>query len=75
MNPLSEFPGARKVLYLVQWITTGLTGIAGLYFTSQGSTPDWYTTLVAVLAFVWTYTGVTAAQNVSSGGGEHVAEG
>lgn len=65
MNPLNDYPGARKALYLLQWITTGLTGIGGIYYASQSAdVPTWYTLTVAILAFVWTYTGITAAQNV-----------
>lgn len=66
-TPLDQYPEVRKTLYVIQWITTGLTGALGIYFTAQGDdVPQWYTIAVAVLAFLWTYTGVTAQQNVSS---------
>lgn len=63
MNPLNEYPSVRKALYLLQWLTTGATGVLGIVFTAQGDVPSWYTVTVAALAFVWTYTGITAAGN------------
>lgn len=62
-TPLDEYPGVRKILYLVQWITTGATGVLGVIFTAQGDVPQWYTIAVTALAFLWTYTGVTAQTN------------
>ena len=69
-NPLDEYPGARKALYLIQWITTGVTGVLGLVYTFQGdgNPPHWYTVTVACLAFVWAYTGITAQGNTPAGG-------
>lgn len=67
MNPLDQYPSVRRFLYFVQWVTTGLTGIGGLYFaTTDASTPNWYTLTVAILAFAWSYTGVTAQVNTPS---------
>ncbi|MDB5716456.1 MAG: hypothetical protein JWO15_3853 [Sphingomonadales bacterium] len=65
MNPLDQYPAARRILYLLQWITTGATGVLGVIFAAQSDVPRWYTITVAVLAFVWTYTGVTAQTNVT----------
>lgn len=64
MNPLDAYPALRKVLFLLQWLTTGATGVLGIVFTAQGNVPTWYTVTVACLAFVWTYTGITAQGNV-----------
>lgn len=69
MNPLNDYPQIRKVLYLIQWITTGLTGAGAIYFTAVNEDPQWFKVLIAILAFVWTYTGITAQQNVPGGGG------
>lgn len=69
MNPLESYPQIRRALYIIQWVTTGVTGAACLYFTSKGDHPDWFVTLLTILSFVWTYTGITAHQNVPSGGG------
>jgi hypothetical protein len=72
VNPLEQYPEARKVLYLIQWITTGLTALGGIYFaTIQEPTPQWFTLVVALLAFVWSYTGITAQQNVTTRGGDN----
>lgn len=68
-NPLDNYPQIRKFLYLVQWITTGLTGAAAIYFTAINEDPQWFKVLIAMLAFIWTYTGITAQQNVPGGGG------
>lgn len=65
MNPLDQYPAARRTFYFIQWVTTGLTGILGVVFTARGDVPDWYTVTVAALAFLWTYTGVTAQTNVT----------
>lgn len=55
----------RKVLYKVQWATTGATGLIGVYYgTQQEALPQWYGVSCACLAFVWTYTGTAADQNV-----------
>lgn len=63
MNPLEQYPSVRRLLYTLQWITSGATGILGVIFVAEGDVPDWYTTTVAVLAFVWSYTGLTAQSN------------
>lgn len=63
MNPLDQYPSVRRALYLLQWITTGATGVLGVIFATQQDVPQWYTIAVAALAFVWTYTGLTAQAN------------
>ena len=63
MNPLEQYPSARRLLYTLQWLTTGATGVLGVIFAANDDVPDWYTITVAVLAFVWSYTGLTAQSN------------
>jgi 4-hydroxybenzoate polyprenyltransferase len=65
VNPLDQYPKLRKALYLAQWVLNGVTGVLGIVFTAQGDTPEWYVLTVAVLAFVWTYAGITAQTNVT----------
>lgn len=67
MNPLDQYPSLRKVAYFLQWITTLATGVLGVVFTArEAAVPEWYTVTVAVLAFVWSYTGLTAQTNVDA---------
>lgn len=63
MNPLDQYPAVRRLLYLVQWVTTGATGVAGVVFVALEDVPTWYTITVSALAFVWSYTGLTAQSN------------
>jgi hypothetical protein len=63
MNPLDQYPSVRKALYLIQWLANGVVGVLGIVFTTQGQSPAWYVLTVACLAFVWTYTGITAQSN------------
>ena len=65
-NPLDAYPAVRRVLYLLQWLTTGATGVLGVIFAAGDTVPEWYTITVAVLAFIWTYTGITAQGNVDT---------
>jgi len=66
-NPLDDYPRVRKVLYFLQWLTTGATGVLGVIFAArEAAVPEWYTVTVAALAFVWTYTGRTAETNVDT---------
>lgn len=66
MNPLDNYPGVRKALYLIQWLVNGVTGVMGIIFTAQGESPAWYVLTVACLAFLWTYAGITAQSNVQT---------
>lgn len=65
MNPLDQYPGVRKALYLIQWITSGIMGVLGIVFLndSEPGVPSQYTLAGLILAFVWTYTGITAQTN------------
>lgn len=70
MNPLNDYPGARKSLYTLQWLVGGVLVVAGAYFTLSGTDidalPRWYVVTAGLSPVVWTYLGVTAAQNVPS---------
>lgn len=67
MNPLEQYPQARKVLYIVQWIANLVLGILGIVFLNDGTegVPQAFTVAGLILAFVWTYTGLTASSNVT----------
>lgn len=68
MNPLDQYPAARKALYTLQWLISGAMGVLGIVLSVNGygvtDLPAWYSTTALVLAFVWTYTGITAQSNV-----------
>jgi hypothetical protein len=70
MNPLNEYPKVRKALYVVQWIISLVMGALGIVLAAQNGGPEnlpgWYNTATLVLAFVWTYTGITAQGNVET---------
>lgn len=63
MNPLDNYPGARKALYLLQWVVNLALGITALVLTTQSQSPEWFVLTGAVFNFVWTYTGITAQTN------------
>ena len=65
MNPLEQYPAVRKVLYIVQWLTNLVMGVLGIVFLNDTApgVPQEFTVVGLVLAFVWTYTGLTAATN------------
>ncbi len=65
MNPLDQYPGVRKALYTVQWIVNGVMGVLGIVYLndSNDGVPQLYTLAGLILAFVWTYTGLTAQKN------------
>lgn len=55
----------RKVLYTVQYITTGATGLVAVgYGAASHALPQWYGISVAVLSAGWTYLGMTASAHV-----------
>ena len=70
MNPLSDLPGVRNVLYIIQWVINGILVIAGVVFTATGtaieSLPQWYVLALAIGPVLWTYLGLTAQQNTPS---------
>jgi uncharacterized membrane protein YhdT len=69
MNPLDQYPEARKYLYMLQWIVNGVVTIAGAYFLIDGTAmedlPRWYVLTVGIAPVLWTYLGITAQTNVT----------
>lgn len=63
MNPLDEYPKARKYFYMLQWIVNLITGAIGVALIAMEESPLWFIVTTAVLNFVWTYAGRTAQQN------------
>jgi hypothetical protein len=65
MNPLEQYPSVRKALYTLQWLTNGAMGVLGIVFLNDDSAgvPKLYTLAGLILAFIWTYTGLTASAN------------
>lgn len=63
MNPFDLYPGARKALYVLQWIVNLVLGIIAIILTALGRSPEWFVITGAVFNFVWTYTGITAQAN------------
>lgn len=70
MNPLAEYPEVRKYLYLAQWVINLAMGVLGIVLSMNGDgitdLPEWYLVTSLVLAFVWSYTGITAQTNVGA---------
>lgn len=68
MNPLDQYPGVRKALYLIQWIANGIMGVLGIVFLndSEPGVPSQFTLAGLILAFVWTFTGITAQTNTTA---------
>jgi len=67
MNPLNDYPQARKVLYIIQWVVNGVITIAGAYYLLADQTPDkWYLIAAGLGPVLWTYLGLTAQQNVDT---------
>lgn len=70
MNPLDQYPAARKALYTAQWIVNGVLVVAGTVFlatdTATEDLPQWYVLALAIAPVLWTYLGRTAQQNVQS---------
>jgi VIT1/CCC1 family predicted Fe2+/Mn2+ transporter len=50
---------------MAQWVINGIMGILGIVFLndSEPGVPSQFTLAGLVLAFVWTYTGLTAQTN------------
>jgi hypothetical protein len=67
MNPLTKYPRAREIAYLVWWIASGVTGVTmAVYLAIQPDsvpTPVMVATLVVSLG--GTYLGFTAQSNVT----------
>lgn len=67
MNPLDQYPAVRSALYMLQWVANGVLVIAGVVFTSLGTSldelPRWYVLSLAIAPVLWTYLGLTAQSN------------
>lgn len=67
MNPLNNYPEARKFLYLIQWVVNGVIVVAGAFYVLQDQSPDqWYVLVAGLGPVLWTYLGLTAQQNVDT---------
>ena len=67
MNPLNDYPNARRIAYQVFWTGSLLVGAAhvGYGAVDGATTPTWLTTTLAVLPFVGAGIGYTAQANVT----------
>jgi len=69
MNPLDQYPQARKALYVVQWVVNGILTVAGAVFlingTDMNDLPQWYLLTAGIAPVLWTYLGITAQTNVN----------
>lgn len=69
MNPLSNYPGVREVLYVVQWTITGIQTVLSAYFAfarpEMDSWPTWFLASLAVAPVLWAYLGITAQSNIT----------
>lgn len=71
MNPLDNLPQVRKVLYVLQWVVTGIQAVLSAYFTTVADRPmdrwpEWFIASLAVGPVLWTYLGITASSNVQA---------
>jgi uncharacterized membrane protein YhdT len=72
VNPLDNLPQVRKVLYVIQWVVTGIQTVLGAFFavaTDRGvdQLPEWYVISLAIAPVLWTYLGLTASKNTPAG--------
>ena len=65
MNPLEDYPKARRIAYQAFWTVSLATGAAHIGFQSAGDVPAWLTTTLAVLPFVGAGIDYTAQANVT----------
>lgn len=69
---LSEYPTARKRLYQLQFVVSGVILLVGIGFGAAAEElPEWYGVASAVTSALWTYLGITAASNVHPQGELH----
>lgn len=69
VNPLDTMPQVRKVLYIVQWIVTGIQAVVSAWLTVVSDKPmdrwpTWFVGSLAVAPILWAYLGITASTNV-----------
>jgi len=69
-NPLDNYPRVRSILYVIQWVVTGVQTVLSAAFTFIYGTPDdwplWFLGSLAVTPVLWSYLGVTAQTNVDA---------
>ena len=65
MNPLEDYPKARRIAYQAFWTVSLATGAAHIGFQSVGDVPAWLTVALSVLPFVGAGIGYTAQANVT----------
>ena len=64
MNPLNDYPKARRIAYQVFWTVSLLIGAAHVGFQSADvGVPEWLTVALSVLPFVGAAIGYTAQAN------------
>ena len=67
MNPLNDFPAARRFFYYTQFVVAGLVLLVGIgYGAAEAALPVWYVVTSAVTQGLWSYLGLTAAKNTPS---------
>jgi len=66
MNPLEDYPKARRIAYQAFWTVSLATGAAHVGFQSADvGAPAWLTVALSVLPFVGAGIGYTAQANVT----------
>ena len=66
MNPLEDYPRARRIAYQAFWTVSLATGAAHVGFQSADvGVPAWLTVALSVLPFVGAGIGYTAQANVT----------
>ena len=66
MNPLEDYPKARRIAYQAFWTVSLATGAAHVGFQSADTgVPVWLTVALSVLPFVGAGIGYTAQANVT----------
>ena len=67
MNPLNDYPNARRIAYQAFWTVSLLVGAAhvGYGAVDGATTPTWLTVALSVLPFVGAGIGYTAQVNVT----------
>ena len=66
MNPLEDYPKARRIAYQAFWTVSLATGAAHVGFQSaDAGVPAWLTVALSVLPFVGAGIGYTAQANVT----------
>ena len=66
MNPLADYPAARRIAYYVTFLVGLGLGAAQVGFASaDAGQPTWLTVALSVFAFLASGIGYTAAQNTN----------